>query len=436
MAWERSGMMIWIIACITAVMLFAGFEMFLVLGVPGYLVSIVYFGTLPETVLIQKMVGGINHNILLAIPFFLFAAEMMSGGRLAGLLGNAAQACFRRVRGGPGYAAVVGNMAFSAVSGSAPATVAALGRIMYQPLVRAGFRNNFSLGLIVSAAETALLIPPSISLIIYGWLTETSISRLFAAGLVIGIVLGLAFAAFVWLEVRRHGITADETFGNDASKQVVKGTIWALGMPIVILGGIYSGVFTATEAAAVSVVYAAFVEAVIFRTLSLRKFFWIAQRTAVMTSVIFMLLALGSVIAYFVILAELPQLVMDLLKTVGAGPLLFLLIVNIVFLIAGMFIDPGTAQVILVPVLFPVAMAFGIDPVHFGMVVGLNVCIAMITPPFGLDIFVAASTLNKPVIEIIRGVGPFVTVNILVLAVITYVPGLATFLPNLLMGAG
>lgn len=428
--------MIWIILAITAVMLFTGFEMILVLGVPGYLVSLAYFGSMPDIVLVQKMVGGINHNILLAIPFFLFAAEMMAGGRLAGLLGHSAQACFRRVRGGSGYAAVAGSMAFSAVSGSAPATVAALGRIMYPPLIRSGFSNEFSLGLIVSAAETALLIPPSISLIIYGWLTETSISRLFAAGLAIGVLLGFAFAAFVLLEVKRRGIAAEAVFGKDAPKQVVTGTAWALGMPIVILGGIYSGLFTATEAAAVSVVYAVFVEAVVFRTLSLRKFMWIAQRTAVMTSVIFMLLALGSVIAYFVIIAQLPQSVIALLHAVGAGPLLFLLIVNIVFLIAGMFIDPGTAQVILVPVLFPVAVSFGIDPVHFGMVVGLNVCIAMITPPFGLDIFVAASTLNKPVIEIIRGVGPFVTVNIVVLVFITYVPGIATFLPKLILGPG
>lgn len=427
--------MIWVIVGIATVMLFAGFEMFLVLGVPGYLVKLAYFDALPDTVLVQKMVGGINHNILLAIPFFLFAAEMMSGGRLAGLLGHSAQAVFRRVRGGAGYAAVAGNMAFSAVSGSAPATVAALGRIMHPPLVRAGFRSEFSLGLIVSAAEIALLIPPSISLIIYGWLTETSISRLFAAGLAIGVLLGLAFAAYVLIEVRRGGIVADST-GESASRSVVKGTAWAIGMPVVILGGIYSGLFTATEAAAVSVIYAVFVEAVVFRTLGWRKLAWIAQRTAVMTSVIFMLLALGSVIAYFVILAQLPQAIIALLKAIGAGPLLFLLVVNIIFLIAGMFIDPGTAQVILVPVLFPVAVSLGIDPVHFGMIVGLNVCIAMITPPFGLDIFVAASTLDRPVVEIIRGVGPFVAVNLVVLAFVTYVPGFATFLPRLILGNG
>jgi C4-dicarboxylate transporter DctM subunit len=426
--------MIWFIIGIATVMLFSGFEMLIVLGVPGYLIKLAYFENLPDAVLIQKMVGGINHDILLAIPFFLFAAEMMSDGRLAGLLGGAAQACFRRVRGGPAYAAIASCMAFGAVSGSAPAAVAALGRIVYSPLIKSGFRKDFSLGLIVSAAETALLIPPSISLIIYGWLTETSISKLFAAGLVIGIILGVAFGMLVWLEVRRRGIKADAAFGQDASAQVVKGTVWALGMPAVILGGIYSGVFTATEAAAVSVVYAVFVEAAIFRTLSFGKFLRIAQRTAIMSSVIFMLLATGSVIAYFVILSQVPQSVINFVHAVGAGPLMFLLIVNIVFIIAGMFIDPGTAQIILVPVLFPVAVSLGIDPVHFGLVVGLNVCLAMITPPFGLDIFVAASTLNQPVVEIIRGVTPFIIVNLVVLAIVTYVPDVAMFLPNLLTG--
>lgn len=429
--------MIWLIACLAAIMLFAGFEMFLVLGVPAYLIKIAYFDSLPNEIIIQRMVAGIDHELLLAIPFFLFAAEMMSGGRLAELLGNAAQAGLRRVRGGPAYAAIVGSMGFAAVSGSAPATVAALGRVMYPPLVQCGFRKEFSLGLIVSAAETALLIPPSISLIIYGWLTGTSISRLFAAGLVIGVVLGLGFALLVFFEVRRRGIVAAINLETEKSeKKVLTGTIWALGMPLIIIGGIYSGLFTATEAAAVSVAYAIFVEAVVFRTLTFVQFMHIAQRTAVMTSVIFMLLALGSAIAYFVVISGLPNTIIEITQAVGAGPLLFLMIVNIVFIIAGMFIDPGTAQIVLVPVLFPVAVSLGIDPVHFGLVIGLNVCLAMITPPFGLDLFVGASTLNKPVTEIIAGVTPFIIVNLIVLLIITYGSGLVTFLPNLIWGAG
>jgi C4-dicarboxylate transporter DctM subunit len=424
--------MIWLIIIVSAVMLVLGFEMFLVIGVPALLIKQAYFASFPEVVLVQKMVGGIDHGVLLAIPFFIFAADLMSEGRIALLLSRSANACFSRVRGGAGYGAIASCMMFGAVSGSASATVAALGRLMYPQLKAAGFRESFSLGLVVSAAETALLIPPSITLIIYGWLTETSISRLFAAGLAVGIVLGLAFAGAVLIEVWWYG-SREKTVS--ATGEVIRGTAWALGMPLIILGGIYGGIFTATEAAAVSVLYAVFVEAVIFRALTFRKFLEIAQRSAILTSIIFILLAVGSVISFFVVLADIPNWILSLMKAIDAGPYLFLLIVNIVLLIAGMFIDPGTAILILIPALFPVAVSLDIDPVHLGLVVCLTACTSMITPPFGLDLFAGSSVLSKPVTEITRGALPFVWVNILVLLVVTYVPGIATFLPNLLFGS-
>jgi C4-dicarboxylate transporter DctM subunit len=356
----------------------------------------------------------------------------MSEGRIALLLSRSANACFSRVPGGAGYGAIASCMMFGSVCGSASATVAALGRLMYPQLRTAGFRRSFSLGLVVSAAETSLLIPPSITLIIYGWLTETSISRMFAAGLAVGIVLGLAFAGAVLIEVWRYGSRQTTV---SATGEVVRGTAWALGMPIIILGGIYGGLFTATEAAAVSVLYAVFVEAVIFRALTFRRFLEIAQRSAILTSIIFILLAVGSIISFFVVLANVPAWILSFMKAIDAGPYLFLLIVNVVLLIAGMFIDPGTAILILIPALFPVALSLGIDPVHLGLVVCLTACTSMITPPFGLDLFAGSSVLNKPVTEIARGALPFVWVNILVLLVVTYVPGIATFLPNLLFGS-
>jgi C4-dicarboxylate transporter DctM subunit len=193
---------------------------------------------------------------------------------------------------------------------------------------------------------------------------------------------------------------------------------------------------TATEAAAVSVIYAVFVETVIFRALTFRKFMLIAQRCAVLTSVIFILLATGTAIAYFVTLSGLPEWILGVMKAIDAGPYTFLMIVNIILLIAGMFIDPGTAILVLIPALFPVSVSLGIDPVHFGLVVCVTACTAMITPPFGLDLFVASSTLNKPVVEVTRGVGQFIVANIVVLIIVTYVPGIATFLPNLLFGKG
>jgi C4-dicarboxylate transporter DctM subunit len=427
--------MIWLILLVTTAMMFLGFEMFLVLGIPSWLIQQVYYGRMPSVVLIQKMVAGIDNSVLMAIPFFIFAAELMSEGRIAELLSRSTNACFKRLPGGPAYGAIGACMAFGSVCGSAPATVAALGRLMYPSLRASGFSDAFSLGLIVSAAETALLIPPSITLIIYGWITETSISRLFAGGLIVGIVLGLAFGVLVLIEIWRRDIAPFQDKAA-ASGQVLWGTAWALGMPVIILGGIYFGVVTATEAAAVSVIYAVFVEAVIFRALTFRKFMLIAQRCAVLTSVIFILLATGTAIAYFVTLSGLPDWILGLMKSIDAGPYTFLMVVNIILLIAGMFIDPGTAILVLIPALFPVSVSLGIDPVHFGLVVCVTACTAMITPPFGLDLFVASSTLNKPVVEVTRGVGQFIVANIVVLIVITYVPGIATFLPNLLFGKG
>ena len=423
--------MIWLIIIVAAAMLVLGFEMFLVLGVPVYMIKAAFHGTMPDAILVQKMIGGINQSILLAIPFFIFAGEVMSGGRIARLLSQAAEGVFGRVPGGSGHAAITSSMAFGSVSGSAPATVAALGRLMYPRLRGSGFSERFSLGVVVSSAETALLIPPSISLIIYGWLTETSISKLFAAGFAVGIVLGIAFHVLVAFEAWRHGIRSRKARGDDGG-EVLRGTVWALGMPAIILGGIYTGVFTPTEAAAVSVFYAVFVEAVVFRTLTFGEFMRVAQRSAILTSIIFTLLAVGSALSFFVTIAQMPQAVIAFMKAIEAGPLTFLLIVNITFIIAGMFIDPGAAMLVLVPALFPVATSFGIDPVHFGLIIGVNVCLAMITPPFGLDIFVAASTLGKKVVDITQGVWPFVAVNLVVLAIVTYVPGVATFLPNLL----
>ena len=207
---------------------------------------------------------------------------------------------------------------------------------------------------------------------------------------------------------------------------------WALGMPAIILGGIYSGFFTPTEAAAISVIYALLIESIIYKNLNWSNFFKIIERGAISSSVIFILLAMGSVLSFFITIVQVPEILKDFLLDIDAGMITFLLVVNIAFFLAGMFIDPNSALLILVPPLFPVAASLGIDPIHFGLIVTLNIGIGMITPPFGLDIFVASSTLNKSVITIISGIWPFLLVNIIVLLIITYVPEISTFLPNLM----
>jgi C4-dicarboxylate transporter DctM subunit len=426
--------MLFIIILLAVFLLITGFEMLLVLGIPALATKTIFYSAIPDLAFIQKTLGGINHSTLLAIPFFIFAAQLMGSGQIAKRLTGLVKALVGHARGGMGYTVIGGSMAFGSVSGSAPATVAAMGRMVYPEMRSVGFSDKFSLGLLVASAETALLIPPSITFIIYGWMTGSSIARLFAGGLAVGLVLGLAFAILVKFEARRAGV---KSFGRTSGRekwQALRAAGWALGMPLIILGGIYSGVFTPTEAAAVSVVYAILVEAFIYRNLSFAKLVRLTEKSAIATATIFILLAMGGVLSFFITLAQVPAQISGFLQAVGAGPIVFLLVVNICFLIAGMFIDPNSALLILVPPLFPVATALGIDPIHFGMIVTLNIGLGMITPPFGLDIFVASSTLNRPVMSIINGVWPFILANIGVLAIITYFPSISLFIPNLIFG--
>ncbi|MDN5785629.1 TRAP transporter large permease [Pseudorhodobacter sp.] len=426
--------MIFLILALAVILLALGFEMFLVLGIPALAVKEVFYGKLPDPAIVQKIFGGIDHTTLLAIPFFIFAAHLMSSGQIARNLTHFVRTLVGHTRGGMGHTVIGGAMAFGAVSGSAPATVAAIGGMVYPEMRKNGFSEKFSLGLLVSSAETALLIPPSITFIIYGWMTGTSISRLFAGGVAVGVVLGLAFALMVMVEARRCGIEAGVRTTWRERLTAMREAAWALGMPAIILGGIYTGFFTPTEAAAISVVYAIFVEMVIYRNFGWAELVKITEESAVSSCVIFILLAMGGLISFFVTLAQVPTAIADFITAVDAGPVAFLLVVNVCFLIAGMFIDPNSALLILIPPLFPVATALGIDPVHFGMIVTLNISIGMITPPFGLDIFVASSTLGKPVMEIISGVWPFVVVNIIVLMIITYIPQISLFIPHLIFG--
>ena len=426
--------MLIVVFCILAfAMLALGFEMLLVMGVPALLAKAAYYAAMPDVIIPQKIMGGVNVGTLLSIPFFIFAAELMAHGVIAQRLTAMVRALMGHYPGGIGHTTVGSCMAFGAVCGSAPATVAALGRLCYPELQRAGYSEKFSLGLIASSAECALLIPPSITMIIYGWITGTSIAALFAGGLVVGIVLGLAFMVLVQWETWRVGARRAEKPKPGERLAAISAGAWALGLPLVILGGIYSGTFTATEAAAVAVVYAMFVEMVVYRAIGLRQLVAIAESSAVAVSTIFILLAMGALLSHFVILANLPRIVLDFVREMNMNWVMFLLFVNVLLFIAGMFIDPNSILLLFVPTLYPVATALGIDPVHFGLLVTLNICIGMITPPFGLDLFVAAGTLNRPVENVIAGIGRFVLVNIAVLVLISYVPSISTALPKLLL---
>ena len=426
-------MLVALLCVLAFAMLALGFEMLLVMGLPAVLAKAAFQPGMPDVIIPQKIMSGVNVGTLLAIPFFIFAAELMAHGVIARRLTTMVRALVGHTPGGIGHTTVASCMAFGAVCGSAPATVAALGRLCHPELQRAGYSEKFSLGLIASSSECALLIPPSITMIIYGWITGTSIAALFAGGLVVGIVLGIAFMALVQWETWRVAARRGDKPKRGERLAAVGAGAWALGLPLVILGGIYSGFFTATEAAAVAVVYAMVVEMVVYRAIGMRDLFRIAESSAVTVSAIFVLLAMGALLSHFVVLADLPRIVLDFVRELNMNWVAFLLFVNVLLLVAGMFIDPNSILLLFVPTLYPVATALGIDPVHFGLLVTLNICIGMITPPFGLDLFVAASTLNRPVETVIGGIWRFVLVNLAVLALITYVPAISTALPKLLL---
>ncbi|MBK5957618.1 C4-dicarboxylate ABC transporter permease [Rhodoplanes elegans] len=416
-----------ILLCVAAaILLVLGFEMFLVMGVPTLLAWLLLFPSIPPVALAQKLLGGVNVSTLLAIPFFIFAADIMARGTIAKRLTDLVKTNIGHVRGGIGHTTVVSCMGFGAICGSAPATVAALGRLLHPELLKARYSETFSLALIASSAECALLIPPSITLIIYGWLTGTSIADLFAGGFVVGVALGIAFMIYVQIVTWRTGAGLFPRATRRERLLALRDGLVALGMPFIILGGIYGGIFTATEAAAVAVAYALLIEMVVYRSIGLKVLMEIAEGSAITVAVIFILLATGSMLSFLITLAQVPAFFTQLFAAWNVDWIVFLLIVNVVLLVAGMFIDPNSILLVLVPTFYPVATSLGIDPVHFGLVVCLNICIGMITPPFGLDLFVASSTLRRPVELIIRGIWPFIVVNILVLLLITYVPQIST----------
>ena len=415
-----------LLCVVAAILLVLGFEMFLVMGVPTLLAWYFLFPSIPPVALAQKLLGGVNVSTLLAIPFFIFAADIMARGTIAKRLTDLVKTNIGHVRGGIGHTTVVSCMGFGAICGSAPATVAALGRLLHPELRKARYSESFSLALIASSAECALLIPPSITLIIYGWLTGTSIADLFAGGFAVGVVLGVAFMIYVQIVTLRTGAGLFPRATRGERLLALRDGLVALGMPFIILGGIYGGIFTATEAAAVAVVYALLIEMVVYRSIGLKVLMEIAESSAITVAVIFILLATGSMLSFLITLAQVPDFFTQLFAAWNVNWIVFLLIVNIVLLIAGMFIDPNSILLVLIPTFYPVATSLGIDPVHFGLVVCLNICIGMITPPFGLDLFVASSTLRRPVEMIIHGIWPFIIVNILVLLLITYVPQIST----------
>ena len=415
---------------IIAVTLFAiSAPIFLAILVPT-IVSFEAFGPdIPTTVLVQKMMQGINKFSLLAIPLFIFSADIIARGKIGERLIKLVESMIGHVTGGVAITTAVTCALFGAISGVGAAAVVSIGPIVYPALIRQGYSRGFAVGLILSSSTLAMLIPPSVAMILYSLQTMSSVGNVFLAGLGAGLVFTTLLAAYSYVYARIRGIGRLARIPWRERLVSLRQAGWALGLPAIIFGGIYSGTFTPTEAAAGACAYSAFVETLIYRQLRVRDLFRVSSESATVIAMLLILITAGSAMTYYLTLENVPQAIAGMLE--GNTVFAVLFFINILFLVAGMFVDPNSAIIVLTPLIFPVAEALQIDPVHLGAVIVLNVAVGMISPPFGLNLFIGIATFKVPYWEVVKSVWPFILVALAALVIVTYVPDVVLWLPRL-----
>lgn len=387
---------------------------------------------MPIGFVVQQYFTGLNSFTLLAIPFFILAGALMESTGISQQIVDFVGSMVGHHSGGYAIVLIVACMFFGALSGSAAATVAAIGGIMVPHMVKKGYDARFSTATAAASAGLAVIIPPSISMILYCVATNVSITKLFTAGIIPGILLGLTEIVYARLVCKKNGFTGDEKKSGAERCATFKKAIWALFMPIIILGGIYGGFFTATEASAVAVAYAMIVGFFVYRTLTLKKLFETFKEAAIMVTVIMLVLSTAQLFAYILTYANVPTTVANWFIGFAANKYMFLVLINFFLLIVGMFFDPGPGMIILAPILAPAASAFGIDLVHFGLIMVINFSIGAITPPFAVNLFVASQIGGLKYEQIVRPILPYILLLIVDLLIITYIPPISLFLPGLM----
>ena len=380
---------------------------------------------------VKEMFASINKFPLAAIPFFILAGNLMETGGISRRLVEFAKSIVGGVQGGLPMTCVLTCMIFAAVSGSSVATTFAIGAILIPALIKHGYPTSYAAALQATSAELGVIIPPSIPMILYGVSAEVSIGELFIAGFGPGILISLALMAFVWVYCKIKGWGKNDGDGRLSFGKATLQAGWALLMPVIILGGIYGGVFTPTEASAVAVFYALVVGVVIYREIKIKDLYAILRKSAISSAVIMFIIANAGLFAFLITRAGVPDAIGRWLEAVLQSPTMFLLGVNAALFIIGMFIETSAAIIVLAPILAPVAMHFGVDPVHFGLIMVVNLAMGMITPPFGVNLFAACTVARISLDRIVGHLLPFVGVILVCLLVITYVPSLSLGLRDL-----
>nr|WP_295263532.1 TRAP transporter large permease subunit [uncultured Blautia sp.] len=429
--------------------LFISFFIFLILGVPiaiclglSSVCAILYSGT-SLTIVATNMYAGISKFLLLAIPFFVLSGNIMAKAGISKRLIDFVDTCVGHKKGGIAIVCVIVACFFGAISGSGPATVAALGAVLIPAMVeQGGFSAPFSTALMATSSSIAIVIPPSIAFVVYASITGVSIADMFTAGIIPGILMGVALVIVVLLEAKKHNIQPSRKKATAKERWATfKDAFWGFLMPIIILGGIYGGIFTPTEAAAVSVVYGLFVGMVIYREVKFRDLIDIFVESAKTTGGIMLIVACASLFSYVCTKFGIAEAASGLLASIAHNQFVFLLIVNIIFLIAGCFIDANSAMYIFIPIMLPVCKALGYDVVAFGVMATVNLAIGQVTPPVGVNLFVAISIKIKKGLEVTlqqisKAVMPMIAASVAVLLVITYIPAVSTALPKALAKNG
>lgn len=416
------------------------FPALLILGVPIYVsLGLVGFAAAfvldnPMAVAAQSILNGLDKFPLLAIPAFIFAGNLMEQGGITQQIVRIFRQLIGHVAGSLGIVTIFSCMFFAAISGSGPGAAAAIGAIMIPAMIRDNYPPSYAAATAATGGTLGVLIPPSNPLILYAIIANTSIRDLFIAGVVPGILVGFVLAGIAYGMARWYGIKP--VVPTKEEEQSIWKTLWqgkaALAMPFLILGGIYTGIFTPVEASVIAVVYALFVGGLVYRTLTLQKLKAAFERTHIISGALMIVVASSTLFARIITLERIPQTLVEIFSQATENPLIILLLINVLLLVIGCFMETLSAIIILGPVLVPLIMSFGIDPVHFGIILILNIEIAFLTPPLGVNLFVAAQLANIKIEQMIVAVLPFIFGLLAMLVVITLLPQISLWLPNLL----
>jgi tripartite ATP-independent transporter DctM subunit len=423
--------MVTIMFSLMAVLLLLGIPMMIPVIVGPLVVLHLYFPMIGEDLLIQQMISGVRLMSLIAVPLFIYAAGIMTAGTTANRLVDLVLKFINHIRGGSAISTAAACTIFGSISGSTAATVVAMGKPMLPRLIRAGYSSSHALALIINASDIALLIPPSIGMIVYGVVTGTSVGELFIAGIGPGILIFVLFAAYSYIHARINKIPCEPRASWKERGIAVKRSILSLGFPVVILGGIYSGIFSPNEAAGISVLYAIILECFVYKSLKVIDLKEIALETGVITAVVFILVGVGAAFSWLITFARIPNQIIPIIFGTDPTAIHALFIITLAYLVSCMFIDNIVVIMVVTPILFPIAVNAGVDPIALGAIVTLQAAIGSATPPFGCDIFTAIAVFQRPYWEVIRSTPPFIFILMSVSVLLIFFPEIALFLRDL-----